>query len=627
MNDMLNDDDIIARLRSALDEVAATGTADGGNDAATGDSDDIAVVPIRTTGPVRRSRRTWLSVAAASAVLLGAGGWALSLRSSAPTGVQATTPSLETTTPGDVTSTASTYDPSYPWFELRLPDAEAGGIVTDSTSGPSDTGTQVWLVTKPGGGGRNRGLLSVEVHYNRLDLLPDMTGYTEVSGAPQGTAWLRNDLSAGAAGPQLVWQRDDAVWWVTEVGLIDPAAGGGAAFANSVFRIEKGTFNDLLNNPDPQSEWWGSLSSNTRTTHTEAYTIGGTPRGAVLSVTNTAVLNTLAGFTDFTEVGVAGSRGFLGTLPDGTSAAVWPAAPTWWATLRINPALASRTSEILAAVTSANSVALPTTASTIAVDSTLPVKPADAPSYTLNDPSFTVEGTNGVLDLGAGTRPQSVVWSIEQTDPNASPAYMFATAFDWGGMPYEADGVTYRDVSRNGVKAVLYVGDLAATPPSDPVVYFPQADGVVWAFEAANLVARANDPYGALVDMAFSLSSDAFTSSANSPVVAGVTVFGKGTPARLQYDDTYRTPTGGTIKLTVHDGFAPAVLRDATQVTPTTVLGRPALVGTFADGSTQVVWQAADGSRWWVSLGFSDAATAAQADKVIASLEPVSVTR
>ena len=27
MNDMLNDDDIIARLRSALDEVAAAGTA------------------------------------------------------------------------------------------------------------------------------------------------------------------------------------------------------------------------------------------------------------------------------------------------------------------------------------------------------------------------------------------------------------------------------------------------------------------------------------------------------------------------------------------------------------------------------------------------------------------------
>jgi len=415
MNDMLNDDDIIARLRSALDEVAATGTADGGNDAATGDSFDGIVVPIRDAGLERRSRRTWLSVAAASAVLLGAGGWALSLRSSAPTGVQATTPSLETTTPGDVTSTASTYDPSYPWFELRLPDAEADGIVTDSTSGPSDTGTQVWLVTKPGGGGRNRGLLSVEVHYNRLDLLPDMTGYTEVSGAPQGTAWLRNDLSAGAAGPQLVWQRDDAVWWVTEVGLIDPAAGGGAAFANSVFLIEKGTFNDLLNNPDPQSEWWGSLSSNTRTTHTEAYTIGGTPRGAVLSVTNTAVLNTLAGFTDFTEVGVAGSRGLLGTLPDGTSAVVWPAAPTWWATLRINPALASRTSEILAAVTAANSVAPANAGAT-------PTLPPTSPGAGAGTTNTFVLGAFGSSYTIGYDRSGASGWYVSADGPTVSAA-------------------------------------------------------------------------------------------------------------------------------------------------------------------------------------------------------------
>ena len=646
MNDMLNDDDIIARLRSALDEVAATGTAATGTAAtgtATGDSFDGIVVPIRSAGPERRSLRTWLSVAAASVVLLGGVGFALSQRTSpAATGADTTLDSTPSVTDPTTTPVPDTGDA--PWYTVGLADAVPGGISTTSSDDPSGGFTQSWVINGPNGDTTSLGLLIIDVSYTDVGLPPDQSRYTEIA-APQGTAWLLTDPGTPTSGsPSLVWQRTDGTaWFVTQAGLIGPADANGSAFADYVFQVQRGTFNDLLNNPDKRAQWVGASPTNQRIDYTQSYAVGGADAAVVLGVGNTSPLSALATATRIADTSVAGNRAWRGTQADGETTVVWgidgstiPATSAtpqqWWGILRISPVLGDRVDEVLASVTMATPLSGPSTpAPAVTIATSVPLvgqttgKPADAPSYVLNDPSFSVQGTNGVLDLGAGTRGHSAVWAIEQTGPNASPAYMFATAFDWGGMPYDADGVTYRDVSRNGVKAVLYIGDAAATPPNDPVVYFPQANGVVWAFEAANLVAQANDPYGALVDMAFSLSSDAFTEGSNPPVVAGVTVFGKGTPARLQYDDTYNTPTGGTIKITVHDGFAPFAFHDATKVTPTTVLGRPALVGTFADGSTQVVWQAADGSRWWVSLGFSDAATAAQADKVIASLEPVSV--
>jgi hypothetical protein len=76
------------------------------------------------------------------------------------------------------------------------------------------------------------------------------------------------------------------------------------------------------------------------------------------------------------------------------------------------------------------------------------------------------------------------------------------------------------------------------------------------------------------------------------------------------------------VTVAITDGIAASVLRDATNVTATTVLDKPALIGTLADGSTKMVWQLADDSPWWVSLTFSDAATAALANQVTAALKP-----
>jgi hypothetical protein len=634
-NDTMSDDTVIARLRSALDEVAATGgpiTADAP------DESDASVVTLRTSVPGRRPARTWLGVAAATVVLLGGAGWALSQRTSpTATGTTTTDTAVTIDTGATVAGEPAGPDGSYPWYELNLPDATAHGITKyDVRSGPDTDGfTQVWSVTGPGGDAQRRGVLSIDVLYNQANLPPvGMEFYTEVIAAPQGTAWLLIDRAASIdpGMAQLVWQRDDgSVWWVTSGGLFDPASGGFDAFAEYVFRIEKGTFNDLLSNPDTQAEWVGATPSFDEG-YSQPFTVGETSDPIVLGVSKKAQFVRLAGSTDISEVSVAGSRAWRGTEPDGSITAVWPIDGEWWGSLDIGPVFAERADEIFASLTPMDTVATFDPAVTIdpevTIDTGVPLvdqasgKPADAPSYVLADPAFSVDGTGGGFDPEAGTMPRSAVWTVDQADLSAPLGYVFGTAFDWGGMPYQADGVTYLDVSRNGVEAVLYVGDPTTDPPSDPTVYLPQADGVVWVYEAANLVAAVDDPNAALIDLAFALSNDAFASGSEPAALDGVTQFGNGSLPSREYDDTYTTAAGGIVKLTVHEGFAPGALRDATTVTPTTVLDRPAMAGTFADGTTQVVWQSADGSPWWVSLTFPVGDDLGLIDQAIAALKP-----
>jgi hypothetical protein len=529
---------------------------------------------------------------------------------------------------------------------VGLADAVPGGISTATSDDPSGGFTQSWVINGPNGDTTSLGLLIIDVSYTDVGLPPDQSIYTETD-APQGTAWLLTDPGSPTSGsPSLVWQRTDGTAWsVTQAGLIGPADADGSAFADYVFQVQRGTFNDLLSNPDERAEWVGASPTNQRTDYTQSYAVGGVDTAIVLRVGNTSPLNALATATGIADTSVAGNRAWRGTQADGETTVVWvvdgstiPATSAtpqqWWGILRISPVLGDRVDEVLASVTMATPPSGPSTPdSAVTIDTSVPLidqasgKPADAPSYVLDDPAFSVEGTDGVLDLGAGTMPRGAVWTVDQTDLGAPLGFVFATAFDWGGMPYQADGVTYLDVSRNGVEAVLYVGDPTTDPPSDPQVYFPQADGVVWVFEGANLVSTGADPYAALVDLAFALGNEAFQSGSGSEPAAldGVTQFGNGSLPSREYDDTYAAAAGGIITVTVHEGFAPGALRDATDITSTTVLDRPALVGTLADGSTQVVWQAADDSPWWVSLTLSAASAAsdpALVDQAIAALRP-----
>lgn len=369
-NRTLGDDDVIARLCSALDEVAATDARPAAADPRpTGHHDvvDAPVIDLRTAATGRRSARAWLGVAAATAVLVGAGGWALTQRSG-PSATGESTTVVATTIPG-VTGSAT-----LPWFELGLPDAVPGEVSETSTDPDGSGFTQSWVVRGLGDDASSLGVLNIDVRFDAAGLPPDPAAFTERS-APQGTAWL-NDDPTGSGSPALVWRRDDGtVWYVEQAGLLDPAEGGGPAFAEYVFRIQRGTFNDLLANPDEQAEWVRSTPANGRVTRTQVFAVGA-DAPVVLGVSSAPLLGTLVGTTGITEISVAGNRAWKGTRPDGTVTVVWLVDPEWWGILRISSLLADRVDEIVEAVTPvAADVGEPASVQSTTIPVTDPVAP------------------------------------------------------------------------------------------------------------------------------------------------------------------------------------------------------------------------------------------------------------
>ena len=240
---------------------------------------------------------------------------------------------------------------------------------------------------------------------------------------------------------------------MTQAGLIGATDADGSAFADYVFQVQRGTFNDLLNNPDERAEWVGASPTDEVIEYKQDYAVGGVDTAIVLGVGSTSPLNHLSEATGITDTFVARNRAWRGTQADGETTVVWvidgatiPATSAtprqWWGILRISPVLGDRVDEVLAAVTLATPPSGPSTpdAGDTIGTSVPPVdqasgKPADAPSYVLDDPAFSVETKDGVLDLGAGTMPRSAALTVDQTDVGAPMGYVFATAFDWGGMP------------------------------------------------------------------------------------------------------------------------------------------------------------------------------------------------
>jgi len=369
VNDIQNDtmdgtaDDgvVIARLRSALDEVAAGGPCAARDPDAFGKRPDgtaASVISLRPSMADRRRERSVVAVAASIAVLVGLGGWALAQRGSPEATGQLTTVATASTSDEPEEGLASR-PPGHdgPWYELRLADALPGGVVSRGTDNESSSFTQQWLVSAPNGDPGTFGVLSILVRYDASGVEgTDDPGLFRQIEATQGTAWLRNEPGDPTrADPVMVWERDDGtVWWVRQAGLIDPADSGGTALVDAVFAVEQGTFNDLLNNPDPRSEWIGTAPSNLRIEHEQNYAVGGTDAAVVLGVSNALPLERMDGTSDITGATVADNRAWRSTQADGATIVVWPIDGAWWGTLRISPLLEDRVDEVLASVVPAS---------------------------------------------------------------------------------------------------------------------------------------------------------------------------------------------------------------------------------------------------------------------------------
>jgi hypothetical protein len=632
MNDMMNDttgdDAVIARLRSALDEVAAgvdTSAADPDTLGQLAGSSAAPVIALRSGAADRRPGRAWLGVAAATAVLVGAGGWALTQRSTpAATGESTTiaptpTPSLPGTT-------------NLPWFELRLPDAVAGDEETATTDPQANGFTQSWVVRGRNGDPSSLGVLSIMVEYDQdgLGVTGDASVFTPID-APNGTAWLHNDPSgASSGGLALVWQRGDGtVWWVTQAGLLDPAGSDAGSFTEYVFQVQRGTFNDLLNNPDEQAEWMGTAPANGIVTRTQNYAVGDDAAGVVLGVASTMLLPALDGTTGITEVAVAGNSAWMGTQPDGQVTVVWLIGPDAWGLLRISPQLADRVDEIIEAVTPvAANVGEPAPAETTLVPVTVPVTDpvtAPAPPVTADagaQPWFEL----GLADAEAGT-PQSgefpgvgySVWQIDDLPTASGPAsgnLVLTTLSPEMSATYPTDdpGTVELDGFPEGAAT------LSGPDADDPnAIVWKRSDGTTWLISQRGLVASGGtlDDQQPFIDLARSL-----TPGSGVPVVLpspSATLLGATTSARLANQEYSVGAENCPLEVSVANWPPVVDLAPGETTSDTTILGFPGLMGIAGDGDTVVTWDAGNG--WWGELAVASCA-ADRIDEIIASLVP-----
>ncbi|MFN6120674.1 MAG: hypothetical protein ACK5CE_13730 [Actinomycetes bacterium] len=615
----MNDDLVIARLRSALDEVAVTDARPAAADPRpTGHHDvvEAPVIDLHTAATGRRSARAWLGVAAATAVLVGAGGWALTQRS-APAATGESTTVVPTTMPS-VTGVAT-----LPWFELRLPDAVPGEVSETSTDSEANGFTQSWLVRGLGDDASSLGVLSIDVRYDAGGLPPDPAAYTELP-APQGTAWL-NDDPTGTGSPALVWRRDDGtVWWVEQVGLLDPAEGGGPAFADYVFAIERGTFNDLLNNPDEQSEWIGAAPANERVSRNQDYTVGDAAAGVVLGVTSTQRLMALEGTTGITEIAVAGNRAWKGTRPTGEVTVVWLVDSEWWGLLRISSLLADRVDEIVAAVTPvAANVGEPAPVRTTVVPVTDPLTPPESTtgptenSVRTDFPDLSIVSARiapGPIEV-APAPPVDALGQVWRVQSDRLDGLLLVGVDDAVTDEEDLAEQGWRTITAlEGVTegtAWLAVGR-GDDPASDQTaIVWARPEGVTWGFGWAGPSDSSTDEW---IDLVLSA-----TPGSGVPVVIAderATVLSVVAPPTTIVSRTFTGVDGGSAVLTLTDSATQlSGLILAESVTEIEVDGRTGWrVDDTSLGWVRVYWDAGDG--WFAELTF-DRGLAELADELI----------
>lgn len=334
MNDEPNDDRVIARMRSALDEVAA------------GVDDDDGLIPLH---PRREVPRRWLGIAAATVLLAGGAGFAISRRSAddpaaepIPTSTVATAdPASSISESPAGTSTTIFDEPSPPWFALDMSGFVAGDVARQvASTDPQVLFQAAYMVTH----GDVRGFLTV---ISDAQLTAGIEGdYTsEELDVPEGTAYfLRPNVDGLPSGHgfELRWFHADGTAWLFRSQGLDretlvstalaAQAGSGLPIViadPAVVPLSGGAPSDVIlqdyQNDTGLVRVW-------------------VDRGG-------AALQDLIGAANIIDVTVAGVPGYAALMDDNRVEVTWDTGQDgWWGHLGIAPELSRGADGIIAAV-------------------------------------------------------------------------------------------------------------------------------------------------------------------------------------------------------------------------------------------------------------------------------------
>ncbi|MBI5090103.1 MAG: hypothetical protein HZB15_14910, partial [Actinobacteria bacterium] len=335
---MHHDDEIIRRLRSALDEVAAGAR-----------QEERAMMPF--TSPSGRPRR-WLAIAAASLLLVGGAVFALSRRDDeepaapADTSVPAApaTTSVETTAPPTSVSVTTVPATTTPWFSLGAPGFTAGSIQQNASAPSGGQLVESWAVEQ----GESDGFVSVAIEQG---LTPGVEGdYTsEPVAVPEGTAYfLRPNGPDGPLdwGYELRWFHDDGSAWLfqssglTRERLIElatkavPGSGLPMVIDDAALTVLS---SGVIRGDRVAQEYTGD---------------GGTV--TVWVEQEGAGIRELISAANIIPTTVAGTPGYAALMNDNSINVTWDTGTGWWGHLTISPELSRGADGLIAEVAAAD---------------------------------------------------------------------------------------------------------------------------------------------------------------------------------------------------------------------------------------------------------------------------------
>ncbi|MCU1359875.1 MAG: hypothetical protein JWN99_1164 [Ilumatobacteraceae bacterium] len=376
-DDRISDDMVIARMRSALDEVAGATSADS----------DPALIPVRHTTP---DPRRWIGLVAATVLLVGGATFALTRRSSDdPAAAPATTTPVDPATTSAATSPATTMPaiapittataittpittatagttiapaptttiailgPRAPWFTVDSPEITLGPV-THRAASPADEQvlTQTWTVDQ----GDVGGFMTVQIvqgvqpriegDYTVEDLQTDngIAYFLRPNGSNDGTG------TPDSSGPldygfELRWFRDDGSAWVFQSqGLTRDqlvAAAFSAVPGSGVPIIIDDPSFTTLSVSTPVNDAYVQYDVAAKGLFALSVEHDGSPLGSLISAAN------------IVPVTVAGMPGYAAQLYNNAIAVAWDAGNGWWGHMWIGEQIARGADGIIASVTTA----------------------------------------------------------------------------------------------------------------------------------------------------------------------------------------------------------------------------------------------------------------------------------